>query len=261
MHINNYKICHTLFLHGSFKLYVMCFHPFKCASAILEILINIFFELFMNQLQLLLLLCMIKNIPCWASPKQNIPTSKIKVLPIQILLPSNFASNRFLFNLLRLVIFPLETLSRLQIRNYYLELRKLSIWNTHTSVWIWASRFCSCEYIPSAMDIRISDDFLVVSDLILLWSFCSSKANSLIALKHWKETISTKYRLQNQESILHFKWEVLWFWIAGRTSTLHHLGLALKVLGSNYFLQFLDVFTEMKKKLNEKKQIIKDNFW
>jgi hypothetical protein len=52
MHINNYKICHTLFLHGSLKLYVMCFHPFKCASAILEISINIFFELFMNRLQL-----------------------------------------------------------------------------------------------------------------------------------------------------------------------------------------------------------------
>jgi hypothetical protein len=139
---------------------------------------------------------MIKNIPCWASSKQNISTSKVKILPIQILLPSNFASNRFLFNLLRLVIFPLETLSRLQIRTYYLELRKLSIWNTHTSVWIWASRFCSCKYIPSAMDIRISDDFLVVSDLILLWSFCSSKANSLIALKHkqYQPNIDCKVR-------------------------------------------------------------------
>ena len=162
---------------------------------------------------------------------------------IQILLPSNFASNRFLFDLLRPVSFPLEKLSRSKIRNNCLELRNLSAWNTYMSVWIWDSRFCSCKDIPSATDITISEDLLVVSDFILLLSFCSSKQNSWIALKYKMKQKSTRNRLCRQDSSSYFLMGNFMVLNSRRkTSTIHPLGSALKVLESNYFLQSLARF-------------------
>ena len=86
---------------------------------------------------------------------------------------------------------PPEKLSRVHLRNHSLEQGRLFTGSTYTSVRIWDSTLCRCRCMFSEVDIRISELFLLVTDFILHLSFSSSSANSLTALRHWQETLTS----------------------------------------------------------------------